>query len=84
VGSPAVEDLVAHLAAIHDEFAFQFYEAQDCYKDYADRTRKIHPNFHIWGLRVAFTTKYKNKTTIKKAGLSTIGSIQNYCTNKSS
>jgi hypothetical protein len=30
-------------------------EAQDHYKDYVDRTRKIHPNFHIgdqaWLLR---------------------------------
>jgi hypothetical protein len=27
VGSPATEDLAAHLAAIHDELAFQSYEA---------------------------------------------------------
>jgi hypothetical protein len=47
VGSPAAEDLAAHLAAIHDELAFQLYEAQDRYKDYADRNQKIHSNFHI-------------------------------------
>jgi hypothetical protein len=47
IGSLAVEDLAAHLAAIHDELAFQLYKTQDCYKDYADRNRKIHSNFHI-------------------------------------
>ena len=47
MGSPTAEDLAAHLVAIHDEFAFQLYEAQDRYKDYADRNRKINPNFHI-------------------------------------
>jgi hypothetical protein len=61
VGSPAAEDLAAHLAAIHDELAFQLYEAQDRYKDYADRNRKIHPNFHIgnhvWLLRRNVQTK---------------------------
>jgi site-specific DNA-adenine methylase len=35
------------------------------------------------GSSVAFATKYTNKATIKKVGLSLIGSIQNYCTNKS-
>ena len=52
VGSPAVKDLIAHLVAIHDELAFQFYETQDCYKDYADRNWKLHRNFrignHVW------------------------------------
>jgi hypothetical protein len=38
---------VAHLAAIHDEFVFQLYEAQDHYKDYAYCNRKPHPNFHL-------------------------------------
>jgi hypothetical protein len=54
VGSPAAEDLAAHLAAIHNELAsihnelaFQLYEAQDRYKDYADRNRKLYPNIHI-------------------------------------
>jgi hypothetical protein len=47
VGNPATKDLVAHLVAIHNELAFQLYEAQDCYKDYADRNQKLHPNFHI-------------------------------------
>jgi hypothetical protein len=47
MGSPAAKDLAAHLVAIHDELAFQLYEAQDCYKDYADHNRKLHPNFHI-------------------------------------
>jgi hypothetical protein len=42
VGSPA-----AYLAAIHDELAFQLYEFQDCYKTFADRNQKIHPNFHM-------------------------------------
>jgi hypothetical protein len=55
VGSPTVEDLAAHLATIHDELAFQFYEAQDRYKNYADRNRKLYSNFyigdHIWLLR---------------------------------
>jgi hypothetical protein len=47
VGSPTAKDLAAHFAAIHNELAFQLYEAQDRYKDYADRNRKLHPNFHI-------------------------------------
>jgi hypothetical protein len=47
VGNPVTKDLVAHLAAIHDELAFQLYEAQDRSKDYADRNQKLHPNFHI-------------------------------------
>jgi hypothetical protein len=47
VGNPAAEDLAAQLATIHDELAFQLYEAQDHYKDYADRNWKLHPNFHI-------------------------------------
>jgi hypothetical protein len=47
VGSPVVEDLATHLATIYDELAFQLYEAQDCYKEYADRNQKIHPNFYI-------------------------------------
>jgi hypothetical protein len=47
VGSLVAEDLVAHLAAIHDELAFQLYEAQDRYNDYTDCNRKIHSNFHI-------------------------------------
>jgi hypothetical protein len=53
--SPAAEDLAAHLAAIHDELAFQLYKAQNRYKDYADRNQKLHPNYHIrdhvWLLR---------------------------------
>jgi hypothetical protein len=53
VGSPVIEDLAAHLAAIYDELAFQFYEAQDRYKDYAQRTQKIHPNFHV-GIKHGF------------------------------
>jgi hypothetical protein len=61
VRSPTTEDLAAHLAAIHDELAFQFYEAQDRYKDYVDRIRKLHPNFHIgdhvWLLRRNIQTK---------------------------
>jgi hypothetical protein len=55
VESSATEDLAAHLTAIHDELVFQLYEAQDRYKNYADRNRKLHPNFHIgdhiWHLR---------------------------------
>jgi transposase InsO family protein len=47
VESPAAEDLATHLAAIHDELAFQLYKVQDRYKDYADRTHKIYPKFHI-------------------------------------
>jgi hypothetical protein len=47
-----VESLATHLAVIHDKLAFQVYEAQDHYKDYADRNRKLHPNFyigdHVW------------------------------------
>jgi hypothetical protein len=39
--------------------------------------------FSRWELRMAFTTKYTNKKTIKKAKLLKIGSIQNYCTSKS-
>jgi hypothetical protein len=61
VGSPTTKDLATHLAAIHDELAFQLYEAQDRYKDYADRNRKLHPNFHIgnhiWLLRRNIQTK---------------------------
>jgi hypothetical protein len=66
VGSPAIEDLTTHLAAIHDKLAFQFYEAQDCYKDYADRNWKLHPNFHIgdhiWLLRRNIHTKRPSRT----------------------
>ena len=58
--SPVIEDLAAHLVAIHDELRFQFYEAQDRYKDYADRNRKIHPNFQI-GDHIAFTTEHTNQ-----------------------
>jgi hypothetical protein len=47
VGNLVAEDLAAHLATIHDELVFQLYEAQECYKDYADCNRKIHPNFHM-------------------------------------
>jgi hypothetical protein len=54
VESPATEDLAAHLTAIYDELAFQLYEAQDRYKDYADCNQKLHPNFyigdHVWHL----------------------------------
>jgi hypothetical protein len=61
VGSPVAEGLASYLTAIHDELAFQLYEAQDRYKDYADRNRKIHPNFHIgdhvWLLRRNIQTK---------------------------
>jgi hypothetical protein len=65
VGSPIVEDLAAYLAAIHDELAFQLYEAQDCYKDYVDRNWKLHPNFHIedhvWLLQRNIQTKRPSK-----------------------
>jgi hypothetical protein len=47
VGSPTAEYLATHFIAIHNELAFQFYEAQDRYKDYTDRNQKIHHNFHI-------------------------------------
>jgi hypothetical protein len=47
VRSPTTEDLAVHFATIHDELAFQLYEAQDRYKDYANRNWKIHSNFHI-------------------------------------
>jgi hypothetical protein len=61
VESLATKDLATHLAAIYDELIFQFYEAQDRYKDYAYRTWKIHPNFHIgnqvWFLRRNIQTK---------------------------
>jgi hypothetical protein len=61
VGSSAAEDLAAHLVAIHDELAFQFYEAQDRYKDYIDRNRKLLSNFHIgdhvWLLQRNIQTK---------------------------
>jgi hypothetical protein len=68
VGSHVVENLAAHLAAIHDELAFQLYEAQDHYKDYIDCNRKIHPNFQI-GIKYGFydMTEYTNKKTIKQA-----------------
>jgi hypothetical protein len=78
VGSSA-----AHLAAIHNEFAFQHYEAQDHYKDCRSQSEDI-SQFSHWGSRMAFTTEYTNKKTIKKVGLSMIGSIQNYCASKSS
>jgi hypothetical protein len=59
--SPAAEDLAAHFAAIHDELVFQFYDAQDHYKDYVDCNLKLHPNFHIgdhvWLLRQNIQTK---------------------------
>jgi transposase InsO family protein len=61
VGSPVAKNLAAHLVAIYDELAFQLYEAQDRYKDYADRNWKLHPNFHIrdhvWLLRQNIQTK---------------------------
>jgi hypothetical protein len=61
VGSRAAEDLVAHLPAIHNDITSQLYEAQDRYKDYADRNQKLHPNFHIgdhvWLLRQNIQTK---------------------------
>jgi hypothetical protein len=57
-----VESPTTHLATIHDELVFQLYEAQDCYKDHADRNRKLHPNFHIrghvWLLRWNIQTNY--------------------------
>jgi hypothetical protein len=73
IGSPAVEDLAAHLATIHDELAFQLYEAQDRYKDYVDRNRKMHPNFHIgdqvWLLRQNIQTKRpSSKLNYQKLG----------------
>jgi hypothetical protein len=62
VGSLAAEDLVAHLVAVHDEFAFQLYEAYDYYKDYADRNWKIHSNFYTLGIKRGFYNKiYKQK-----------------------
>jgi hypothetical protein len=61
VGSLIAKDLVAHFTAIHDELAFQLYEAQDRYKDYANRTKKIYSNFHIrnqaWLLQPNIQTK---------------------------
>jgi hypothetical protein len=61
VGSPAAEDLIAHLVAIHNELAFQLYEAQDRYENYADRNQKLYPNFHIgyqvWLLQRNIQTK---------------------------
>jgi hypothetical protein len=53
VESPIAEGLAAHLAAIHDELVFQLYEAQDRYKDYADRTRKNTPIFTL-GIKHGF------------------------------
>jgi hypothetical protein len=47
VGSPVAKDLATYLVAIHDELAFQLYKAQNRYKDYTDRNRKLHSNFHI-------------------------------------
>jgi hypothetical protein len=65
VGSPVAEDLATHLVAIHDELAFQLYEVQERYKDYADCNRKLHPNFHIgdhvWLLRQNILTKRPSK-----------------------
>ena len=59
--SPVAEDLAAYLAAIHDEFAFQLYKAQDHYKDYVDHNRKLNSNLHIgdhiWLLRWNIQTK---------------------------
>jgi hypothetical protein len=58
VESPTAEDLAAHLATI-------LYEAQDRYKNYADRTWKIHLNFHIgdqaWLLPQNIQTKRQSK-----------------------
>jgi hypothetical protein len=57
VRSPAAEDF----AAIHDKLAFQLFEAQGCYKYYADHNRKLHPNFYIgdyvWLLQRNIQTK---------------------------
>ena len=54
VESLAIEDLAVHLT-------IQLYEAQDRYKDYAYRTWKIHPNFHVgdqvWLLQRNIQTK---------------------------
>jgi hypothetical protein len=65
VESPIAEDLAAHLAALHDELAFQLYEAQDHYKDCANRNQKLHPNFHIgdyiWLLRRNIQTKIPSR-----------------------
>ena len=61
VGGSLVKDLAIHLVAIHDAFAFQFYEVQDRYKDYADCNWKLYPNFHsgdhVWHLRWNTQTK---------------------------
>jgi hypothetical protein len=69
-GSPNAEDLTAHLAAIHDELAFQLYEAQDRYKDYADR------QFSHWRSSVAFTTEYTNKRPLRKLEYQRLGPFQ--------
>jgi hypothetical protein len=65
VGSPAEEDLAAHLVAIHDELAFQLYDAQNRYKSYSNCNWKIHPNFHIrnqtWFLRRHTQTKQPSR-----------------------
>ena len=61
MGSLVAEDLAVYLAAIHNELTFQLYEAQDCYKDYINRNRKLHSNFHIgdqvWFLQWNIQTK---------------------------
>jgi hypothetical protein len=65
VGSLVAKDLATHFAAIHNELAFQLYEAHDHYKDCADGNRKIHPNFHIrdqaWLLRRNIQTKLPSR-----------------------
>ena len=61
VGSPAAEELATRLANIHKELRFQLQEAQDRYKDYADRHRLSQPQFktgdRVWLLRRNIQTK---------------------------
>ena len=83
VGSLAIEDLAAHLGAIHDELIFQFYEAQDCYKNYTDRNQKLHSNFHIgdhvWLLRRNIQTKKPSR----KLDFQRLGPFKFYCPSQS-
>jgi len=42
-----VEEVVAYLAAIHDELTFQSYDIKERYKEYVDYYQKINSQFHI-------------------------------------
>jgi hypothetical protein len=73
VGSPAVEDLVGHMAAIHNELRFQLQQAQDQYKKYADVHRKVQPTFkvgdQVWLLRRNIqTTRPSKKLDYQRLG----------------